>query len=136
MITFVKNYFSSFYTYVWGWVNYLFGWNNIQTVQANKTMISDIIDVPKTTLTKEVSTTDIQIEVVNAANIAVNSYLDINGEEMLVESIDNNKLKVKRGQDGTQIQVHVSGSNVKRITAQDDALIPYGDDFGFDSVIN
>jgi len=53
MITFVKNYFSSFYTYVWGWVNYLFGWNNIQTVQANKTMISDIIDVPKTTLTKE-----------------------------------------------------------------------------------
>jgi len=98
--------------------------------------IQNYTGVVETTLSKEVSASDIQIEVVNAANIAVNSYLDINGEEMLVESIDNNKLKVKRGQDGTQIQVHVSGSNVKRITAQDNALIPYGDDFGFDSVIN
>lgn len=41
---FVKNYVSSFYSYVWVWVNYLFG----RVSQTNKTMITDIIDVPKT----------------------------------------------------------------------------------------
>lgn len=98
--------------------------------------IQNYTGVVTTTLTKEVSSTDIQIEVQNASTIPVNSYIDIGGEEMLVESIDSNKLKVKRGQDGTEISTHVSGSDVKRITVQDNALIPYGDNFGFETNIN
>jgi hypothetical protein len=94
--------------------------------------IQNYTGIIETTLTKEVSTSDIQIEVLNATNILVNSYIDINGEEMLVDSKDNNKLRVKRGQDGTGIMVHVSGSDVKRITVADNSLIPYGDSFGFD----
>ena len=98
--------------------------------------VQNYTGIVETTLTKEVSANDIQIEVVNATNIAVNSYIDINGEEMLIDSKDQNKLKVKRGQDGTSAMVHVSGSNVKRITVADNSLIPYGDSFGFDSDIN
>jgi hypothetical protein len=98
--------------------------------------IQNYTGIVETTLTKEVSKNDIQIEVVNASNIVVNSYIDINGEEMLIDSKDQNKLKVKRGQDGTGIGVHVSGSNVKRITVADSNLIPYGDSFGFQSDIN
>lgn len=98
--------------------------------------IQNYTGIVETTLTKEVSKDDIQIEVVNATNIAVNSYIDVNGEEMLIDSKENNKLKVKRGQDGTEIMVHVSGSEVKRITVADSNLIPYGDSFGFDSDIS
>jgi hypothetical protein len=49
MITFnfFKNYFSSFYSYVWSWVNYLFGRESVQTIQTNKTKVSDVIEVPK-----------------------------------------------------------------------------------------
>jgi hypothetical protein len=98
--------------------------------------IQNYTGIVETTLTKEVSANDIQIEVVDATNIVVNSYIDINGEEMLIDSKDQNKLKVKRGQDGTSAMVHVSGSNVKRITVADNSLIPYGDSFGFDSDTN
>jgi hypothetical protein len=38
---------------------------------------------------------------------------------------------VKRGQDGTTIKVHPNGSEVKRITLEDNSLIPYDDSFGF-----
>lgn len=98
--------------------------------------IQNYTGIVETTLTKEVSKDDIQIEVLNATNIAVNSYIDVNGEEMLIDSKENNKLKVKRGQDGTEIMVHVSGSEVKRITVADSNLIPYGDSFGFQSDIS
>jgi hypothetical protein len=109
----------------------------IRDVISNSTMraIQNYTGIIETTLTKEVTTNDVQIEVLNATNISVNSYIDINGEEMLVESKDNNKLRVKRGQDGTGIKVHVSGSNVKRITVADNDLIQYGDSFGFDNNI-
>jgi hypothetical protein len=93
--------------------------------------IQNYTGVVETTLTKEISSNDILIEVLNASNIVVNSYLDIGGEEMLVENRDNNKLKVKRGQDGTNIKVHPSGSEVKRITLEDNSMIPYDDSFGF-----
>jgi hypothetical protein len=97
--------------------------------------IQNYTGIVETTLTKEISSNDILIEVLNASNIAVNSYLDIGGEEVIVESKDNNKLKVKRGQDGTEIKVHPSGSDVKRITIADNSLIPYDDSFGFSSNI-
>ena len=93
--------------------------------------IQNYTGIVETTLTKEVSITDVVIEVLNSSNILVNSYIDIDDEEMLVESKDNNKIKVKRGQDGTTIKVHPNGSEVKRITLEDNSLIPYDDSFGF-----
>jgi hypothetical protein len=87
--------------------------------------------IVESTLTKEVSKTDVEIEVENANNFPLNSYIDINGEEMLITSKIGNKLRVERGQDKTEIKLHVSGSDVKRITVSDNALIPYGDNFGF-----
>jgi len=98
--------------------------------------IQNYTGIITTTLTQEVKETDTQILVANASSIVQNSYIEIDGEEMLVESIDNNKLKVKRGQDGTSIIGHVCGANVKRITVEDNSLIPYGDNFGFDLNVN
>lgn len=105
-------------------------------IDSSPRAIRNYTGIIETTLTKEVSKKDIEIEVQDATNIVVNSYIDINGEEMLIDSKNGNKLKVKRGQDGSEVLLHVSGSDVKRITATDDALIPYGDDFGFSYEIN
>lgn len=67
----------------------------------------------------------------SSVGITVGSYLDINKEELYVESISGNILSVRRGQDSTVILDHVSGSEVKLITLSDDLLIEPGDDFGF-----
>jgi len=84
-----------------------------------------------TTLSKDAEKTDNIIEVVSSVGITVGSYLDINKEELYVESISGNILSVRRGQDSTVILDHVSGSEVKLITLSDDLLIGPGDDFGF-----
>ena len=93
--------------------------------------IQNYTGIVETSLTKEASATDTVIEVLNSSNIVVNSYIDIGDEELLVEGKDNNKIRVKRGQDGTKIKVHPNGSVVKRITIEDNSLIPYDDSFGF-----
>jgi hypothetical protein len=84
-----------------------------------------------TTITKDVEKTDTSIEVSDSSGIVAGSYLDVNKEELYVESISGNVLTVKRGQDSTTILKHVSGSEVKLITNSDDLLIEPGDDFGF-----
>jgi hypothetical protein len=101
------------------------------TIESDVRAIRNYTGVVETLLTKEIAKDDIEIEVVNSSNIAINSYIDINGEEMLVISKTNNKLRVERGQDNTEIKLHISGSEVKRITIADNELINYGDDFGF-----
>jgi hypothetical protein len=50
---------------------------------------------------------------------------------MYVKSKSNNILTVVRGSDSTQVSNHVSGTEVKLITAADNNLIEIGDDFGF-----
>jgi hypothetical protein len=57
--------------------------------------------------------------------------LDIEGEEVYVKLKSGNVLTVERGRDETTITSHLSGSEVKSITSQDNALIQEGDDFGF-----
>jgi hypothetical protein len=84
-----------------------------------------------TTLTKDISKIDTLIEVANSTGITVGSFLDINKEEIYVESISGNTLSVRRGQDSTVVLDHISGSDVKLITSADDLLIKPGDDFGF-----
>jgi hypothetical protein len=84
-----------------------------------------------TTVAKDIEKSDTLIDVVNASGIISGSYIDINQEEFYVESVSGNTLTVRRGQDSTNILSHVSGSDVKLITAADDLLIEPGDDFGF-----
>ena len=63
------------------------------------------------------------------------TYIDIDKKQLFVRSINGNKITVERGQDGTDIVSHVSGTPVLSITDADDAMIPMGDDFGFDGTI-
>ena len=84
-----------------------------------------------TTIAKDVEKTDTLIEVSDSSGITVGSYLDVNKEELYVESVSGNILTVRRGQDSTTILKHISGSEVKLITDSDDLLIEPGDDFGF-----
>jgi hypothetical protein len=88
-----------------------------------------------TNLSKDISTTDILIEVNDASSISVNTYLDLEGEELFVKSKSGNILTVDRGRDNTTITSHLAGSQVKSITTADDALIEDGDDFGFNGTV-
>jgi hypothetical protein len=82
-------------------------------------------------LTSDITTTDTLIAVNDASSISVNTYLDLEGEEVYVKLKSGNILTVERGRDNTTITSHLSGSEVKSITAADDTLIESGDDFGF-----
>lgn len=84
-----------------------------------------------TNLSKDIITEDTLITVNSVGSIAVNSYLDIEGEEVFVKRISGNVLTVERGRDGTVITSHLSGAEVKSITTSDNTLIEEGDDFGF-----
>ena len=101
------------------------------SIESTPRALKNYTGIVETILTKEISKEDEDIEVQNANNLIVNSYIDINDEEMLIIYKSENKLRVKRGQDGSEIKIHTSGSEVKKITPSDGELIPYGDDFGF-----
>jgi hypothetical protein len=81
-------------------------------------------------------TTDFELSQTTAilddvSSIQVGSRLFVNGEVMLVNSINGNNVKVSRGYSGTTQSAHITGSDVFLITESDDALIEEGDDFGF-----
>lgn len=84
-----------------------------------------------TTLSRDITEKETKIDVTNASGITVNSYIDLEGEEILVKSISQNTLTVERGKDNTLETTHLSGAPLKSITAADNALIQDGDDFGF-----
>ena len=84
-----------------------------------------------TNLSKDITTEDTLITVNSVESIVVNTYLDIEGEEVFVKRISGNVITVDRGRDGTPITSHLSGAEVKSITAADNVLIEEGDDFGF-----
>ena len=89
-----------------------------------------------TNLAANVEIADDIIKVDDASGITANSttlsYLDLGGEQIFVKSKSGNDLNVERGKDGTTIASHLKGDPLKSITDSDDALIPEGDDFGFD----
>ena len=78
---------------------------------------------------------DVIIPVVSSSGITAATYIYIGEEEMFVEKISGNNLTVRRGQDNTIPQKHVNGAAVYNITAADDALIEFGDDFGFSGTV-
>ena len=84
-----------------------------------------------TSLVGDVSKTDSYVNVEDASEISNSTYIVVNNETLYVKSKTDNKLLVTRGANGTSITTHVSGSSIKNITQQDNALIEIGDDFGF-----
>jgi hypothetical protein len=84
-----------------------------------------------TNLTKDITTEDILIEVNNASSISIDTYLDLEGEEVYVRLKNGNILTVDRGRDNTTITTHLAGAEIKSITSTDNTLIQDGDDFGF-----
>lgn len=95
--------------------------------QATKNYTGTVV----TNISNDVEVSDTTIEVNSASGISSKSYITINNETLYVKSKVSNKLTVERGQYNTPISLHVSGSEVKSITEQDNLLIEPGDDFGF-----
>ena len=84
-----------------------------------------------TILQTNIDQTTKYIEVGDAASIDVGSRIYVDNELMYVESKDGNKLVVIRGYENSSIEGHVIGTNVDLVNLEDDDLIEYGDDFGF-----
>jgi hypothetical protein len=98
--------------------------------------IQNYTGIVLTNLSKDIATTDVLIEVNNAASINSNTYLDLEGEEIYVKSISGNVLTVERGKDNTLITSHLSGAEVKSITTADNELVEAGDNFGFSGTVS
>lgn len=94
--------------------------------------IKNYTGVVVTNLSKDISISDSMIEVNDSTSIIVNTYMDLEGEEIFVKSKSGNVITVDRGRDGTPITAHLAGSELKSITQEDNALIEVGDSFGFD----
>mgnify|MGYP003352930134 FL=1 len=101
------------------------------TYSATPRAIKNYTGIVVTNITKDISSSDILIEVNDANSISANTYLDIEGEEIYVKSKSGNVLTVERGKDDTTTTSHLAGSPVKSITEADNLLIEQGDDFGF-----
>ena len=86
---------------------------------------------PATTISADITSAAKTFEVADVSGLTAKSYVDLNGEQIFIKSINGNKLTVNRGQDGTTITDHVAGEPIYVIDAADNALIAEGDDFGF-----
>ena len=84
-----------------------------------------------TNLAQDVQLGDGDVEVNDGTKLTEKTYIYIGQEEMYVEKIIGNTVRVKRGQDTSVAQTHVGGSPVYSINEADDKLIEFGDDFGF-----
>jgi hypothetical protein len=84
-----------------------------------------------TLLSKDVTLDNNKIDVQDSTNIPIKSYFSLNNETLYVSNKQGNTLTVVRGSFGTPITNHVSGTEVKLITNEDNTLIEYGDNFGF-----
>ena len=101
------------------------------TYQVTPRAVKDYDGSIVTNLIQNVELKDEFFEVRHGENVTAKSYIYVDQEEMYVEKVLSNTVYVKRGQDGTKAQTHVGGAAVYSITAADDKLIEFGDDFGF-----
>ena len=97
------------------------------TPRAVKDYDSDAI----TQLVENIDLTETVLSLNDASTFSAKDYIAIGSETMEIVSITGNNIKVKRGIEGTGPQEHYTGDAVNAITAADDALIAFGDDFGF-----
>ena len=89
-----------------------------------------------TNLADDVTKTAKTISVDSASGLTAKTYVDLNGENIYIKSIDGTKLSVLRGQYGTSAVTHLKGDGVFVIDSSDNALIEEGDDFGFSGTIS
>ena len=87
-----------------------------------------------TNLAADITVDATTFEVDSGSSLTKATYVDVDGEEMYIDSISGNEISVKRAQDGTTAKAHVRGAAIKAITDTDDDLIEMGDDFGFSGV--
>ena len=97
--------------------------------------IKDYTGEVATNISADITTSTKTFEVDDASTLTAKTDVDLEGEELFIKSISGNKITVLRGQDGTTVTSHVQGSPIKNITAEDNALVEEGDDFGFDGTI-
>jgi hypothetical protein len=93
--------------------------------------VKDYNNDTATTITAEIGTKQTLISVSSAASLSTNTYIQINSEVMRIREINGTNLLVQRGQFGTKITEHYSGTAISQVDAQDNALIEVGDEFGF-----
>ena len=72
------------------------------------------------------------IVVDDSSGLTAKTYVDLEGEELYIKTINGNKITVERGKDDTTITSHLKGAPIKLITKEDNQLVEIGDDFGFD----
>ena len=82
-------------------------------------------------LDEDVDISQTTIKITNPGGVTENTYVYVGTEEMFVEKIVGDNMRVKRGQDNTKASIHVLGTDVYSITKEDNKLIEFGDDFGF-----
>jgi len=84
---------------------------------------------------KDIGYADTTLYVNSINNIPLNSMITIDDETMKVIKSDSTKktIVVERAKYDTKNSLHVRGTGIKVITANDNNLIKPGDDFGFDS---
>jgi hypothetical protein len=97
--------------------------------------IKNYTGIVLTNLSTDITTSDQLIQVNDSSSISVNTYIDLDGEELFVKLKSGNTLTVERGKDGTTITSHLAGAPIKSITSADNDLIEVGDDFGFSGTI-
>ena len=93
--------------------------------------VKDYNNDTATTITAEITTKQTLVSVSSAALLTANTYIQINSEVMRIREINGTNLLVQRGQFGTKITEHYSGTAISQVDAQDNALIEVGDEFGF-----
>jgi hypothetical protein len=84
-----------------------------------------------TNLSDDIIAGDGIIEVNDASNLPVKSYITIDDETLYIKEKNNDTLKVTRGMYKTSSVEHVGGSPIYLITSADNDLIESGDNFGF-----
>lgn len=99
----------------------------VVTPRALKDYNNDSITALNENITEKVTT----FEVSNGSLLTDESYIQIGDEVMFIKSINNNTLIVSRSENGTVSENHFEGDSINAITSQDDELIEFGDDFGF-----
>lgn len=95
--------------------------------KATKNYVDDVF----TTLSEDILIATDRFTIEDSTIIPEKSYITIDNETMFIKSKADNTIWVRRGEYGTPITQHVSGSKVNLITAQDNLLVEPGDDFGF-----
>ena len=85
-----------------------------------------------TNISDDINMTAKTIVVDDSSGLTAKTYVDLEGEQLYIKTINVNKIVVERGKDDTTITSHLKGAPIKLITKEDNQLIEMGDDFGFD----